>query len=206
MRLTIFCLSILFITSCATLSSDECQNADWYIIGLEDGSRGYAITRLRDHRKACAKHNITPNLDRYKAGLSEGYKTYCTRTNGYDMGAAGNKRSTVCTGSLERNFIQAYNLGHKRFEITSAINHLGDQIQNAHNAIDESEEDTRYQEDQLVHHARTIDKKREHLNAIRENNNVIKNNENFIYDANLEHEKLLYDLQQLEKKHKSMGY
>ncbi len=46
------------LAGCASLDRDECVNADWYAIGLEDG--------------ACAKHNIAPNSERYLAGRNDG--------------------------------------------------------------------------------------------------------------------------------------
>lgn len=205
MRLIII-LFVLFITGCATLSSEECLNADWYIIGLEDGGHGYAVTRISNHRKACAKHNITPNLERYKAGLKEGYLTYCTAVNGYRIGAAGSGNNAVCTGAAGRKFTQSYNLGYERYQVTSAISQLDAQIQAAHDAIAELLEDSEYHEDQLIHHARNATEKREHLDAIKSNSADISRNENFIFDASQEHENLIHNLYSVEKKHRELGY
>ena len=77
------------LAGCASLDRDECRNADWYAIGLEDGARGRALERLGDHRRACAKHNVAPNSERYLAGRNDGLKTFCTYERGYSESSAG---------------------------------------------------------------------------------------------------------------------
>ncbi len=45
--------------------------------------------RLGDHRRACAKHNVTPDTGRYAAGRAEGLKSFCTYERGFAEGRAG---------------------------------------------------------------------------------------------------------------------
>ena len=52
---------MFLVLGCASLDKNECLHADWYAIGLEDGARGRALERLGDHRRACAKHSVTPD-------------------------------------------------------------------------------------------------------------------------------------------------
>jgi hypothetical protein len=68
---------------CSTMSKQECKVADWYLVGVEDAQKGQPKSRLDDHRKACAKANITPDIFKYEAGHEHGLKTYCTTQNGY---------------------------------------------------------------------------------------------------------------------------
>lgn len=49
---------VVLLAACATLDREECVHADWYAIGLED------------HRRACAKHYVAPNTERYLAAAS----------------------------------------------------------------------------------------------------------------------------------------
>ena len=55
--------------SCATLNKDECLTADWYQIGYEDGAKGYPLSRIGKHRKACAKHGVTPDMPPYEQDM-----------------------------------------------------------------------------------------------------------------------------------------
>jgi predicted nucleic acid-binding Zn-ribbon protein len=42
------------LSACASMSKNECLNANWKTIGYEDGSLGRAETMIQSHRKACA--------------------------------------------------------------------------------------------------------------------------------------------------------
>ena len=44
----------LLLEGCATLSKNECLQAQWYDIGFTDGAGGHTLTRIGKPRKACA--------------------------------------------------------------------------------------------------------------------------------------------------------
>ena len=50
------------LSGCATMSGDECMTSDWSAIGYEDGANVHTTERLAKHRKACAKHGVTPDF------------------------------------------------------------------------------------------------------------------------------------------------
>jgi uncharacterized protein DUF2799 len=58
-------IGLMVFSGCATMKKEECLTADWYNIGFEDGTRGYKVSRITNHRKACSKYEIAPNLDFY---------------------------------------------------------------------------------------------------------------------------------------------
>src|SRR5258706_10646367 len=105
---------ILFLlVGCASLDKNECLHADWYAIGLEDGARGRALERLGDHRRACAKHSVTPEAERYMSGRSEGLKSFCTYERGYAEGRGGNAYSAACPQPQAQIFMARYNRGRE---------------------------------------------------------------------------------------------
>lgn len=53
--------SILLLSSCATLSKQECVVGDWQTIGYNDGVAGHYADRLASHTKACAKASVAPD-------------------------------------------------------------------------------------------------------------------------------------------------
>ena len=53
---------------CASLSKDECLNADWQDIGVRDGANGQPEEYLIQHSTACAKVGVTPDRTRWLAG------------------------------------------------------------------------------------------------------------------------------------------
>ena len=107
----IFLLAFTVLAGCASLDREDCVQADWYTIGLEDGARGRAVERLGDHRRACAEHRIVPNAERYMAGRNEGLKTFCTYERGYTEGRAGHSYAAACPQPT--NFLAGYNRGRE---------------------------------------------------------------------------------------------
>ncbi len=121
-------LVLLLLAGCATLNESECRNADWRIIGLEDGSRGRLESYIGSHRSACAKYNVSPDLSAYQGGRYEGLLQYCTERNGFALGRTGSSYNGVCPPHLEDAFKTAYLLGQD-------INRTGKRIGSLQNAI-----------------------------------------------------------------------
>ena len=86
----------LFVTGCASLNKDECLTADWYLIGFDDGSNGQDVARIGQHRQACAKHGITPDIHQYEDGFENGVRKFCTPQKGYNKGKNGWKYQGIC--------------------------------------------------------------------------------------------------------------
>lgn len=103
----------LLLSSCATLSKNECLNADWLTIGYEDGVQAKARDRIGLHREACAEHGITPDFRSYQQGYDEGIRIFCTPRNGFYKGRDGHSYSGVCPADIESLFLDAYNSGRE---------------------------------------------------------------------------------------------
>jgi Protein of unknown function (DUF2799) len=106
---------------CSTLNKSECLAADWQSIGYEDGVAGHTDDRLAQHRKACAKHGVAPDLELYRAGREQGLREFCQPPNGFRAGAAGYHYSGVCTRDLEPAFLAAYESGHRLYVLQSRV-------------------------------------------------------------------------------------
>jgi hypothetical protein len=103
------------------MSGDECATSDWHAIGFEDGSRGYTSDRLSNHRKACAKHGVTPDFDEYRAGRNEGLVEFCQPSRGFNLGASGSQYHGVCSAHNEGLFLDAYNSGYHLYNLRSNV-------------------------------------------------------------------------------------
>ena len=101
------------LAGCASLSADECQQADWRLIGFNDGSVGRPVSRLSEHRKACSKVGVVPEMDTYLAGHREGALRYCTAANGYALGAQGGLDAGVCQDHDGNGFAAALAAGRQ---------------------------------------------------------------------------------------------
>jgi hypothetical protein len=128
-------LLILLASGCASLDRNECLTADWYAIGLEDGARGRAVERLGDHRRACAKHNVTPDASRYVAGRNEGLKSFCTYQRGFSEGRAGHAYVAGCPEPSA--FLAGYKRGRELHDLHRQLGEVEKQIARIKTALKE---------------------------------------------------------------------
>jgi len=131
----------LLVAACASMDKDECRTADWYGIGLEDGARGRAVERLGEHRRACAKHNVTPDTARYIAGRNEGLRTFCTYDRGYAEGRAGHAYNAGCPDPA--NFLAGYQRGRELHELQRRLAEVDKEIARIKTALKDGIPDPR---------------------------------------------------------------
>lgn len=113
-------LSAVLFQGCAGIGRDECQVADWRMVGLEDGAQGAPPDAIGRYRKACAEHGVVPDLNAYMDGRREGLQSYCTAGNGFNVGSQGYEYAGVCPANVEHEFLDAYSSGHKLYELETA--------------------------------------------------------------------------------------
>lgn len=106
-------LVALTIGGCSSMSKTECLATDWRTIGYEDGVAGYPGDHIAHHRKACAKHGVRSDLDRYQSGRAEGLREYCQPANGYRVGERGGSYRGVCPEEMEGGFLAAFEAGRE---------------------------------------------------------------------------------------------
>jgi len=134
---------VLMLTGCASLSKEECLNANWYSIGFSDGVNGYKANRQNRHRKTCAEYNVSLDLDDYLSGRERGLMKYCVPYNAYKTGLRGYAYNDVCPSTLAPSFYDAYRDGRElhlknvRLDKKRARHKvLHNKIHNLHDAID----------------------------------------------------------------------
>lgn len=111
----------LVMTGCATMSKAECQVADWYQVGIQDGSNGHDWNRLASHAKACAKVGITPDRDAWERGRQAGLQSYCTTANAYRLGSQGYALKNVCPLQRQDQLNRATNYGNSIYQLNKKI-------------------------------------------------------------------------------------
>ncbi len=122
MKKTLCCLSfVTLLSACASMTPQECQNADWNRIGFSDAANGKNI-QLSEHQQACAAVKITPDHNAYMAGYNAGAVQYCTYDKGLEVGKAGLSKSDTCnTPALASQFQLGYERGYKIHDKQSEI-------------------------------------------------------------------------------------
>jgi hypothetical protein len=141
---------LLILSGCATLGKDECLNADWFSIGYEDGAHGYHASRIGDHRKACAKHGVTPDFVTYEKGRQQGLGEWCTPRNGNRIGLQGGGYNGVCPKDLEPAFLQAFDQGKAVHAYEKEYKIRDQRLKNMYANLDGIEKDIADMETELV--------------------------------------------------------
>ncbi len=111
----------LAVSGCSSMSAAECQALDWQTMGYEDGVVGYSGNRIGQHREACGKYGVTPNLMQYQAGREQGLREFCKPANGFLVGERGNGYSGICPADMDGDFVAAYQSGRQLYSLRSRV-------------------------------------------------------------------------------------
>ena len=196
----------LALSGCASMSQQECLAADWRLVGYEDASQGHSTARIGNHRKACAKVNVQPDLNRYQQGHREGARIYCVKPRGYQEGAAGKAYQGICPADLEPAFLRAYDHGRERYAITQQISQLEGDISSRKLDIGRYQDDIASHEKAIVDGKSSSKERRQHLGDMEQLRQQIADAEIAISHAQRSIGELQYELQLLELQHKRLGY
>lgn len=125
---------IFILSSCASLSPEQCKNADWRQIGYTDGANGEPAGRLQEHASACAKANVKPDLEAYLSGRMEGLLSYCQPENGFEVGRRGRPDNVGdCSPHLRAPFLDQYRQGREINGLEGEVQRLQSMLQNDQN-------------------------------------------------------------------------
>jgi hypothetical protein len=144
---------------CASMSGDECMTSDWAAIGFEDGARGYTSDHLSKHRKACAKHGVTPDFAAYQNGREQGLVEYCQPGRGFEIGSNGGSYHGVCSANLEGDFLDAYNSGRQLYTLQANVNRATAGINSRQNELDRIDEEILASEAELIDRETTMERR-----------------------------------------------
>lgn len=112
------------LVSCASLSKNECLQADWFELGYRDGSMGRSRAIFQKHYDACLDHSVRADRQAYYKGRDEGLKVFCTEQSGFNKGRAGRSYSYVCPPALEPDFLAGYEKGRALHKYESKVSSL----------------------------------------------------------------------------------
>ncbi len=119
----------LLLTSCASLTKEECQLGNWLVIGHSDGVNGRSASRISEHQKACARVNINPNYAEWERGRQAGLLEYCTESNAYRLGRRGRTINSVCPEKKAMRLIKMNEKGKVLYRLESKISSDRDKLE-----------------------------------------------------------------------------
>lgn len=149
-RLLFALILFLVLAGCATMNQSECLNADWNMIGMEDGSKGRSLSYIGNHRKACADYNVRPDMAAYEDGYAAGIREFCTEVNGYLLGKTGGSYSGVCPKDLDDTFLSGYEAGRALHTASVEASKAASAVRSGKSQLEKLKEGLKTKEAQLV--------------------------------------------------------
>jgi hypothetical protein len=143
-------LLLLLLQGCATLDREQCQVADWRLIGYQDGVQGKPASIIGTYREDCAEHGIVPDLDAWQAGRAQGLREYCTDANAFRLGRGGHAYPAVCPGTGNAAMQAAYDDGRAIYLARAEVKDTRAQIYSREHEIDVLQEEKRHKLSEVV--------------------------------------------------------
>lgn len=124
MRILFVVVSVAIVSGCATMTPEQCQQADWMDVGLRDGLEGQLMSTLDERIEDCKKVGVVVDTGRYVIGREQGLQSYCRLDNAITIGLNGGNYSGVCPPMLDREFRRLYDKGFAVYELRTEVINL----------------------------------------------------------------------------------
>lgn len=89
-------LVAVVLSSCATMSEEECQFTNWEALGQVDGTNGVGVGGYQRFVDACSRYGIQPDFDAYERGRAAGLARFCTPEGVYNAGLSRRGDMSAC--------------------------------------------------------------------------------------------------------------
>lgn len=198
-RIAVCVLLGVLLNGCATMNQSECLTADWYAVGLEDGSRGQSASRLGRHREACAEYGVTPDVQRYSEGRSEGLENFCREASGFYQGKSGYVYSGVCPSYLEDEFLLGYTAGRDLYRLNLRIEHSHQAVEEKRSQIKHLRELVFTEEQRLIDDNSSEAQRKHSLHSIKRHRHRIVKLKGEIFDLENHCAALEHDYRQISR-------
>tara|TARA_Y200000002_G_scaffold334111_1_gene300874 strand:- start:12 stop:623 length:612 start_codon:yes stop_codon:yes gene_type:complete len=116
------------LSGCATMSPEECLQANWEEVGYNDAVGGYPVSRSSEHREACASTGVTVDFALYRNGHALGLPYYCTRETGFETADHGGDFATQCRRETSPEYVLGYSEGLDVFALKTEMRKIEIQI------------------------------------------------------------------------------
>lgn len=161
-------VATLALSSCATMSEDQCLAGAWGERGYKDGLEGLAQTRLNDHAEACAKYGVVPETEVYMSAREDGLRSYCTPSGGFQAGRAGRSYAGVCPAAVEADFVPAFEDGRRIYAVEQAVSSAETDLSSAIARIEDREDKLEAKRNELDQEGLTDEQRRKIRERIEE--------------------------------------
>ncbi len=115
MKIIFSLITLLLLTSCASMDREKCQAANWEAYGQSDASIHHT-NNYNHYTEVCSEFGVTPSREQYAAGFKKGLEELCTFQNGYLIGNDGEKLPKICPKETQEKFVQGYIEGQRNHD------------------------------------------------------------------------------------------
>jgi hypothetical protein len=161
----------LLLSSCATMSPEECKVADWREVGQRDGQNGQTLSHLQSRVEDCAKVGVSVNAQAYRVGRDLGLRSYCRLENAVPLGLNGGYYAGVCPPAIDGLFQQRFQLARSVYDLRNDVRSLDDRTESLERRLRE----TNHEEDRRLKEARTDDERKKVRKAMDDERRDIRN-------------------------------
>lgn len=112
------------LSSCATMSPEECKAADWREVGQRDGLNGKPLSHLHDRAEDCAKVGVAVNTQTYTLGRDLGLRSYCRLENAVPLGLTGGTYAGVCPPEIDLVFQHRFQIARGVYDLRTEVKNL----------------------------------------------------------------------------------
>ena len=122
-------LAALALSGCASMSKNECLNANWEDVGIRDGANGRPEEYLIQHSKACAKVAVVPDRGAWSHGREQGLERFCVPHRAYQIGEyGGGFDSAICRNFDQDRLVAAYEHGREVNRLASGLSSIDSEM------------------------------------------------------------------------------
>lgn len=114
----------MLMASCATMSPEECQLAQWREVGQRDGARGEPLSVLSSRMEDCAKVDVVVDAQAYNDGRAVGLGSYCRIENAVPVGLSGASYAGVCPPAVDPAFVYRYQVARAVYVLRNEVRSL----------------------------------------------------------------------------------
>lgn len=131
--------AVLLLGGCASMSEDQCRNANWEEVGFQDGLRGRSAQRLVAYREDCGKIGVKPDDGRWRIGHLRAIPIYCSPDNAVRAGVEGWAYEGICPPEIEAGFLNRYRAGRMVYEARQHVARIDSDIRSVDSELRRSD-------------------------------------------------------------------
>lgn len=121
-------IGTILLSGCTPqMNIEQCQNTDWYQLGVSDGTSGKPKRNLEQESTNCAALGLKTVESSYTQGWKNGIQAFCQPKHALRLGQTGQDVGSTCSSFRGTAFETAYSRGLRQFCISTKGYQVGRQ-------------------------------------------------------------------------------